>query len=47
MEDDPALEKITDLLVSFVPGVPELGEHLRLLTTTARDLAPRLGWRPA
>ncbi|GAA1595054.1 LLM class flavin-dependent oxidoreductase [Actinoplanes couchii] len=47
LSEDPALERITDLLVSFVPGVPALGEHLRLLTTTARDLAPRLGWRPA
>ncbi|WP_112134516.1 LLM class flavin-dependent oxidoreductase [Glycomyces dulcitolivorans] len=44
---DPALEHITDLLVSFVPGAPDLDEHLRLLTDTARDLAPRLGWRPA
>ncbi|MBB2940921.1 alkanesulfonate monooxygenase SsuD/methylene tetrahydromethanopterin reductase-like flavin-dependent oxidoreductase (luciferase family) [Actinoplanes lutulentus] len=44
---DPALAASTDLLVSFVPGVPELGEHLRLLTTTARDLAPLLGWRPS
>jgi alkanesulfonate monooxygenase SsuD/methylene tetrahydromethanopterin reductase-like flavin-dependent oxidoreductase (luciferase family) len=44
---DPALREITDLLVSFVPGVPGLDEHLRLLTTTAGDLAPRLGWRPA
>ncbi|WP_433830528.1 LLM class flavin-dependent oxidoreductase [Actinoplanes sp. CA-015351] len=45
--DDPALRESTDLLVSFVPGVPDFDEHLRLLTTTARDLAPLLGWRPA
>ncbi|MGO3362406.1 MAG: LLM class flavin-dependent oxidoreductase [Corynebacterium sp.] len=44
---DPALENITDLLVSFVPGVPDHGEHLRLLETTATELAPLLGWRPA
>ncbi|MEU4227893.1 LLM class flavin-dependent oxidoreductase [Nonomuraea sp. NPDC026600] len=44
---DPALRQITDLLVSFVPGVPEFDEHLRLLTSVARELAPRLGWRPA
>jgi alkanesulfonate monooxygenase SsuD/methylene tetrahydromethanopterin reductase-like flavin-dependent oxidoreductase (luciferase family) len=45
--DDPALHASTDLLVSFVPGVPDFDEHRRLLTTTARDLAPRLGWRPS
>ncbi|GAA3969435.1 LLM class flavin-dependent oxidoreductase [Gordonia caeni] len=44
---DPALAQATDLLVSFVPGVPGHAEHRRLLETTARDLAPRLGWRPA
>ncbi|GGO19279.1 alkanal monooxygenase [Microbispora rosea subsp. aerata] len=44
---DPALRQITDLLVNFVPGVPEFGEHLRLLTATARELAPLLGWHPA
>ncbi|GIE81922.1 alkanal monooxygenase [Actinoplanes philippinensis] len=44
---DPALRHVTDLLVSFVPGVPDFDEHLRLLTTTARDLAPLLGWRSA
>ncbi|GAB7069977.1 LLM class flavin-dependent oxidoreductase [Mycobacterium hodleri] len=44
---DPALRNVTDLLVSFVPGVPDHAEHLRLLEDTARDLAPRLGWRPA
>lgn len=44
---DPALSDITDLLVSFVPGVPEFDEHVRLLTATAQDLAPLLGWRPA
>jgi hypothetical protein len=43
---DPALAEATDLLVSFVPGVPEPGEHLRLLTDTARQVAPLLGWRP-
>ncbi|GIE88211.1 LLM class flavin-dependent oxidoreductase [Actinoplanes regularis] len=44
---DPALRFVTDLLISFVPGVPSFAEHLRLLETTARDLAPVLGWRPA
>lgn len=39
---DPAVQRATDLLVSFVPGVPDHDEHLRLLTTTARDLAPLL-----
>jgi alkanesulfonate monooxygenase SsuD/methylene tetrahydromethanopterin reductase-like flavin-dependent oxidoreductase (luciferase family) len=43
---DPALRDATDLLVSFVPGVPEHDEHLRLLKAGAQDLAPRLGWRP-
>ncbi|WP_228447411.1 LLM class flavin-dependent oxidoreductase [Streptomyces paludis] len=43
---DPALAQVTDLLVSFVPGVPDFEEHLRLLTATARDLAPLLGWCP-
>ncbi|MDG4797972.1 hypothetical protein [Micromonospora sp. WMMD1082] len=33
--------------MSFVPGVPDLAEHLRLLAAAAQDLAPRLGWRPA
>jgi alkanesulfonate monooxygenase SsuD/methylene tetrahydromethanopterin reductase-like flavin-dependent oxidoreductase (luciferase family) len=44
---DPALRNVTDLLVSFVPGVPDHDEHLRLLEDSARDLAPRLGWRPS
>jgi alkanesulfonate monooxygenase SsuD/methylene tetrahydromethanopterin reductase-like flavin-dependent oxidoreductase (luciferase family) len=44
---DPALAQITDLLVSFVPGVPDFEEHLRLLAAGAQDLAPLLGWRPA
>jgi alkanesulfonate monooxygenase SsuD/methylene tetrahydromethanopterin reductase-like flavin-dependent oxidoreductase (luciferase family) len=43
---DPALRHATDLLVSFVPGVPDHDEHLRLLESTARELAPLLGWRP-
>ncbi|MCQ8187623.1 LLM class flavin-dependent oxidoreductase [Streptomyces rugosispiralis] len=43
---DPSLTGITDLLVSFVPGVPEFDEHIRLLTATAREIAPRLGWHP-
>ena len=43
---DPALAAATDLLVSFVPGVPEPDEHLRLLTDTVRQVAPLLGWRP-
>ena len=41
---DPALRDITDLLISFVPGVPDHTEHLRLLTAGARELAPLLGW---
>ncbi|MGW4123977.1 LLM class flavin-dependent oxidoreductase [Nocardia sp. NPDC004711] len=44
---DPSLTHITDLLVSFVPGVPDPGEHLRLLAATATELAPLLGWSPA
>lgn len=44
---DPSLAAITDLLVSFVPGVPEPDEHLRLLAATAGELAPALGWSPA
>ncbi|WP_432923326.1 LLM class flavin-dependent oxidoreductase [Microbispora sp. CA-135349] len=44
---DPALRQVTDLLVSFVPGVPAFDEHVRLLTAGARELAPLLGWRPA
>ncbi|QII08667.1 LLM class flavin-dependent oxidoreductase [Rhodococcoides fascians A25f] len=47
LTEDPALREITDLLVSFVPGVPEPAEHRRLLETTARELAPALGWYPA
>ncbi|WP_435131048.1 LLM class flavin-dependent oxidoreductase [Actinacidiphila sp. bgisy144] len=43
---DPSLAGTTELLVSFVPGVPEYGEHLRLLAATAREVAPLLGWRP-
>lgn len=44
---DPALRQVTDLLVSFVPGVPQFAEHLRLLTASATELAPLLGWSPA
>jgi alkanesulfonate monooxygenase SsuD/methylene tetrahydromethanopterin reductase-like flavin-dependent oxidoreductase (luciferase family) len=44
---DPALAGITDLLVSFVPGVPEPAEHQRLLRSAARDVAGALGWTPA
>ncbi|GAA2524901.1 LLM class flavin-dependent oxidoreductase [Winogradskya humida] len=44
---DPALREITDLLISFVPGVPDFAEHRRLLAAGARDLAPLLGWHPA
>ena len=44
---DPALADITDLLVSFVPGVPEPAEHVRLLRSTAQDVAGELGWTPA
>ncbi|SIR69537.1 LLM class flavin-dependent oxidoreductase [Williamsia sterculiae] len=46
LSEDPALRHATDLLISFVPGVPDLGEHLRLLEAGARDLAPALGWTP-
>lgn len=44
---DPSLAGITDLLLSFVPGVPEPDEHIRLLAAGARELAPALGWTPA
>ena len=44
---DPALVHVTDLLVSFVPGVPDFAEHVRLLTAAAQDIAPLLGWHPA
>ncbi|WP_427891918.1 LLM class flavin-dependent oxidoreductase [Kribbella sp. GL6] len=40
---DPALEHVTDLLVSFVPGVPPVDEHLRLLQA-ATEVAGLLGW---
>lgn len=43
---DPSLAHVTELLVSFVPGVPDYDEHLRLLTATAQEVAPLLGWRP-
>jgi alkanesulfonate monooxygenase SsuD/methylene tetrahydromethanopterin reductase-like flavin-dependent oxidoreductase (luciferase family) len=39
---DPALRHTTDLLVNFVPGVPDFDEHVRLLTSTARELIPAL-----
>ncbi|MFC3243795.1 LLM class flavin-dependent oxidoreductase [Gordonia humi] len=44
---DPALAQMTDLLVSFVPGVPAFDEHRRLLADTAAELSPLLGWRPS
>jgi hypothetical protein len=44
---DPSLAGITDLLVNFVPGVPEHEEHLRLLRSSAEDVAPALGWASA
>jgi alkanesulfonate monooxygenase SsuD/methylene tetrahydromethanopterin reductase-like flavin-dependent oxidoreductase (luciferase family) len=44
---DPSLRHVTDLLLNFVPGVPDHAEHLRLLETTAKELAPLLGWRKA
>lgn len=47
LASDPALRHASDLLLSFVPGVPEHGEHLRLLEDTARELVPRLGWYPS
>jgi alkanesulfonate monooxygenase SsuD/methylene tetrahydromethanopterin reductase-like flavin-dependent oxidoreductase (luciferase family) len=43
---DPALVGVTDLLVSFVPGVPGFSEHVRLLASSAHDVAAALGWRP-
>jgi alkanesulfonate monooxygenase SsuD/methylene tetrahydromethanopterin reductase-like flavin-dependent oxidoreductase (luciferase family) len=42
---DPALEHVTDLLVSFVPGVPPFDEHVRLLHA-ATEVAGLLGWQP-
>lgn len=39
---DPAVALATDLLVSFVPGVPGHAEHLRLLQETAGQLVPEL-----
>ena len=47
LASDPALRQITDLLVSFVPGVPEFDEHVRLVAASAQELARLLGWRPA
>lgn len=47
LADDPSLAGVTDLLVSFVPGVPEQQEHVRLLRSAARDVAGALGWSPA
>jgi alkanesulfonate monooxygenase SsuD/methylene tetrahydromethanopterin reductase-like flavin-dependent oxidoreductase (luciferase family) len=44
---DPSLSSVTDLLISFVPGVPEPAEHRRLLRSAAQDVAGSLGWRPA
>lgn len=44
---DVALRSATDLLVSFVPAVPDVEEHERLLRSVATDVAPRLGWSPA
>lgn len=46
LDSDPAVRASTDLLVSFVPAVPDHQEHLRLLTTTANDVASQLGWHP-
>lgn len=43
---DPALVGVTDLLVSFVPGAPDFNEHVRLLASSAHDVAAALGWRP-
>jgi len=43
---DPSLETITDFLVSFVPLRPDLTEHRRLITETARQIAEPLGWHP-
>ena len=44
---DVGVASATELLVSFPPASPSLAEHRRLLTSTARDVAPLLGWRPA
>jgi alkanesulfonate monooxygenase SsuD/methylene tetrahydromethanopterin reductase-like flavin-dependent oxidoreductase (luciferase family) len=38
LASDPAVRAATDLLISFVPGVPGFDEHLRLLTAGAQDL---------
>jgi alkanesulfonate monooxygenase SsuD/methylene tetrahydromethanopterin reductase-like flavin-dependent oxidoreductase (luciferase family) len=43
---DPALAGVTDLLLSFVPGVPNFNEHVRLLASSAHDVAAALGWHP-
>ena len=40
---DPALADATELLVSFVPGVPDPAEHRRLLRSAAHDVAAALG----
>jgi alkanesulfonate monooxygenase SsuD/methylene tetrahydromethanopterin reductase-like flavin-dependent oxidoreductase (luciferase family) len=37
---DPALRRATDLLISFVPGVPDFAEHVRLLAASAKELVP-------
>ena len=47
LSTDPTVSQITDLLVSFVPGVPEPDEHRRLLRAAADEVAATLGWRPA
>ncbi|MGW6278654.1 LLM class flavin-dependent oxidoreductase [Kribbella sp. NPDC055071] len=43
LSGDPALEHVTDLLFSFVPGVPPFEEHVRLLHA-ATEVAGQLGW---
>ena len=37
---DPALRQVTDLLVSFTPGVPDFAEHLRLLEEQRKGTGP-------
>ncbi|MFK4761517.1 LLM class flavin-dependent oxidoreductase [Microbacterium sp. ZW T5_45] len=43
---DAGVEAGTELLVSFPPASPSFDEHKRLLTATAQDVAPLLGWHP-
>lgn len=44
---DPVLPRVTDLVLGFQPWITEHERALHLLQVLARELAPRLGWRPA